>query len=55
MQGFTGNQPTDVVAAIDIGTTKVCALVGRKKPIRKNGNSRNRQSRVRRSYAWRCN
>jgi cell division protein FtsA len=30
MQGFTGNQPTDVVAAIDIGTTKVCALVGRK-------------------------
>jgi cell division protein FtsA len=30
MQEFITNQPNDVVAAIDIGTTKVCALVGRK-------------------------
>ncbi len=30
MQEFNKNQPNDVVAAIDIGTTKVCALVGRK-------------------------
>lgn len=30
MQEFSTYQPHDVVAAIDIGTTKVCALVGRK-------------------------
>lgn len=30
MQEFSTYQPHDVVAAVDIGTTKVCALVGRK-------------------------